>query len=306
MNLSYIDGACYHAAYGFLHHLQAELPQAYRIDGDILTVMGPIRQAYWTRNIWRRPFILEFDSISEAAKRLREIQRNWAAYPLRLARRTTLIQQALPHISAKPREFPFTLPQAPMGSFMLLDEHTMLASADCSSPWPCGQVEFVEDKAGPPSRAYRKLWEALVMYGSLPRPGERCIDAGACPGGWTWVLAKLGADVTAIDRAPLDPGIAAMPGVRYLKHNAFTLKPEELGPVDWLFSDVICYPEALYEWIEKWLSSGLVKNLICTIKMQGKEWDRPTTERFAAVEGSQVVHLWHNRHELTWLCRRPT
>jgi 23S rRNA (cytidine2498-2'-O)-methyltransferase len=35
--------------------------------------------------------------------------------------------------------------------------------------------------------------------------------------------------------------------------------------------------------------------------MQGADWDRATTERFAAMPGSKVLHLWHNRHELTWL-----
>lgn len=300
-DVQYIDGACYHAAYGFMHHLQAELPPAYRSDGDLLTVLGQRHTAYWTRNIWERPFIAEFGSISEAARLLRSIQRNWTAYPQRLARRTSLIQDALPPISAKPRVFPFELPSAPMGAFMLLDEHRLMASASCSSPWPGGQLHFLEDRDEPPSRAYRKLWEALVLAGSLPGPGQKCLDAGAAPGGWTWALAKLGAEVLAIDRADLDPAVAALPGVRSLRHNAFTLKPSDIGPVDWLCSDVICYPEALYDWIQGWLDSGLARNYICTIKMQGKEWNREATQRFAAIPGSRVLHLWHNRHELTWI-----
>jgi 23S rRNA (cytidine2498-2'-O)-methyltransferase len=300
-----LDAACYHAAYGFMHHLQAELPPACRTDGELLTVMGPPQTAFWTRNIWLEPFTFEFDSISQAARQLKELQRNWAAYPFRLARRCAHIQASLPHIPLKPRAFPFARPAAPMGSFCLLDEHTMLASAVCSSPWPNGQIDFVEDKEGPPSRAYRKLWEALVMAGSMPGPGQRCVDAGACPGGWTWALAGLGAQVVAIDRAPIDDRVAAMPGVTFLKHNAFTLKPSDIGPVDWLCSDVICYPPALYEWVSLWLDSGLARNFVCTIKMQGKEWDRPTVERFAAVPGSSVRHLWHNKHELTWILARP-
>jgi 23S rRNA (cytidine2498-2'-O)-methyltransferase len=38
--------------------------------------------------------------------------------------------------------------------------------------------------------------------------------------------------------------------------------------------------------------------------MQGKDWDKATTERFAAIPGSRVVHLWHNKHELTWILVR--
>jgi 23S rRNA (cytidine2498-2'-O)-methyltransferase len=191
-----------------------------------------------------------------------------------------------------------------MGAFLLLDEHTLMASAKCSSPWPNGEFAFAEDKEGPPSRAYRKLWEALVMAGAMPGPGQRCVDAGASPGGWTWALAGLGAEVLAIDRAPLEDRVAAMPGVSFMKHNAFTLKPEELGKADWLFSDVICYPPVLYDWVNLWLDSGLVRNFICTIKMQGSDWDKTSTERFAAIPGSRVMHLWHNKHELTWMLIR--
>jgi 23S rRNA (cytidine2498-2'-O)-methyltransferase len=188
-----------------------------------------------------------------------------------------------------------------MGAFTLLDEGRLLASARCTSPFPNGEFEFEEDREGPPSRAYRKLWEALVLAGRMPGPGDRCLDAGASPGGWTWALAGLGAEVTAVDRADLEPRIAALPNVRTLRHDAFTLKPEDLGPVDWLFSDVICYPPALFDWVERWLASGMARNFVCTIKMQGADFDRATTERFEAIPGSRVVHLWHNRHELTWI-----
>jgi len=193
-----------------------------------------------------------------------------------------------------------------MGAFTLLDEGLILGSADCSSPFPNGELRFLEDKEGPPSRAYRKLWEALVMAGARPGLGQRCLDAGASPGGWTWALANLGASVLAVDRAPLEPKIAALPGVEFRKGSAFSLKPEDVGPVDWLFSDVICYPPVLYAWVEKWLASGLARNYVCTIKMQGSSYDRETTDLFAAIPGSRVLHLWHNKHELTWMLIRET
>jgi 23S rRNA (cytidine2498-2'-O)-methyltransferase len=302
--LQFLDARCYHAAPDFLQHLAGEVGTPYRTDGDLLTVMGPERTAYWVRNIWEKPFTAEFDSISDAARLLKSLQRNWTPYPIRLARRATLIAEALPHVSDKPKTFPFAVPDAPMGAFMLLDEHTLMASAECSSPWPNGAFAFAEDKEGPPSRAYRKLWEALVMAGAMPGPGQRCIDAGASPGGWTWALAGLGAEVLAIDRAPLEDRIAAMHGVSFMKHNAFTLKPEDLGAADWLFSDVICYPPMLYDWVSRWLDSGLARNFVCTVKMQGADWDRISTERFAAIPGSRVLHLWHNKHELTWMLIR--
>ena len=180
----------------------------------------------------------------------------------------------------------------------------MLASPRCSNPFPAGVIEFEEDREGPPSRAYLKLWEALTYVRGWPKPGDRCLDAGASPGGWTWALSRLGADVIAVDRSPLDEKIASMAGVTYCQHDAFTLKPEEIGQIDWLFCDVICYPKRLYEWIEKWLASGLCKNFVCTIKMQGNVDDGidfDTPRHFAAIPGSRVLHLYHNKHELTWI-----
>lgn len=310
--MRFVKGAAYLAARGFLGHLLEELPEHSRVDGDLVGCWSPDpdddgpagavrKNVYWTRNIWMEPFLLEFNSISQAAKALRAVQRNWAPCPARLHRRTALIAGDLPPLPLKPKVFPFPLPESPMGSFTLLDEHLLLGSGVCSSPFPNGELSFVEDREGPPSRAYRKLWEALVLAGERPGPGDFCVDAGASPGGWTWALAGLGARVLAVDRAPLDDSVTALPGVGYMKHDAFTLRPSELGPADWLCSDVICYPEALYDWIAAWRESGLARNYVCTIKMQGSSFDKATTDKFAAIPGSKVLHLWHNRHELTWL-----
>lgn len=313
--MQYLDGKIYHAAYGFLGELLQEVPDYTRIDGELVSrwsreshpgdvgsglTAAPDR-VYWTRNVWEHPFLLEFDSISQAAKALKSVQRNWASCPTRLYRRVALIAEALPPISGKPKTFPFEIPQAPMGAFTLLDEHLLLGSAECSSPFPNGELDFLEDREGPPSRAYRKLWEALELAGKMPGSGDRCLDAGASPGGWTWVLANLGAKVISIDRAALDPSVASRPNVTYRSHDAFTLRPEDIGSVDWLFSDLICYPPALYAWIGAWLESGLAKNFVCTIKMQGEHFDKATTDLFASIPGSRVVHLWHNKHELTWI-----
>jgi 23S rRNA (cytidine2498-2'-O)-methyltransferase len=301
--MRYLSGKSFLAARGFLHHLLGEVPHPTRVDGELVSLWNSSDpgEVYWTRTQWLEPFILEFNSISEAAKALRAVQRNWAPYPTRLHRRLALISEALPPVPDKPKVFPFALPQAPMGAYTLLDEHSLLGSARCSSPFPNGEFQFEEDKLGPPSRAYRKIWEALLYADRLPRPGDRCVDLGASPGGWSWALAKLGADVVAVDKAPLADSVLAMKQVTQIRHDAFTLRPEDLGPVDWLCSDIICYPQALYEFIEKWLASGLARRFICTIKMQGEEWDAQATSKFASIPGSKIIHLWHNRHELTWI-----
>lgn len=260
---------------------------------------------YWARTVMVSPFILNFDSIGDAASALKQIQRNWAPYQFCCFRRAELIQEKLPYINLKDKKFPFEIPDSEIGLYTLLDEHTLIASSLTTSNLPAGTIRFIEDHENPPSRAYLKIQESLLLSRhflktKLPESGTKCFEAGACPGGWTWVLAGLGANVFAVDRAELVPQLMQNPLVKFAAHDAFTYKPEEIGPFDWVFSDVICYPERLLEWIKKWIDSKMTKNMICTIKMQGEiNWE--LIKEFAAISNSKIVHLNYNKHELTWM-----
>lgn len=265
-----------------------------------MVATGPEIPVAWAANVWRRPQQVAIASIGEAARHLRSFQRNWAAYAVAHHRRTALIVEKLPSVSARPLEFGAAVPTAPLGSFMLIDPGNLLFAADCSSPFVNGEVAFVEDKEGPPSRAYLKLWEALTRIGVRPSAGETCLDLGSAPGGWTHVLAGLGAEVISVDKADLDPRVLVMPGVRHLRESAFGLDPRDMAPVDWLFSDVICYPQRLLTLVNRWLAAGKVKHFVCTIKFQGKT-DFASLEAFRAIPGSQLMHLHNNKHELTWV-----
>ncbi|HVT52524.1 MAG TPA: SAM-dependent methyltransferase [Dongiaceae bacterium] len=290
----------YLAPEGFVAELQEELGAAAReVHGRLILAAGPARPVAWAANVWQEPVKLEIASIGDAAKKLRAIQRNWALYSAAHHRRATLIEERLPKVSAKPLKFGDAKPTAPLGSWTLLDPNTVLASARCSSAFPNGEVQFVEDKTVP-SRAYLKLWDLFTVLGVQPAPGEFCIDLGASPGGWTWVLQRLGARVLSIDKAPLDPTIARLPNVEQRQESAFALDPESVGRVDWLFSDVICYPKRLLTTARKWLDAGTVSRFACTIKFQGAT-DFEAMRDFAAIPGSRLLHLHHNKHELTWV-----
>lgn len=268
--------------------------------GDRLLLAGGARRpAAWAQNVWLEPVRITAPSIGAAAKALRSLQRNWALLPTALPGRARLIQEKLPHVSARPLRFPSAAPTAPLGSWTLLDETTLLAAPACSSPFAHGEAQFVEDKTGPPNRAYLKLWEAFTLLGRHPQPGQRCLDLGASPGGWTWVLQSLGADVVAVDKAPLAPSIAALPRVTRLQESAFGLDPATVGPVDWLCCDVICYPTRLLSMVRRWLDAGTVGHFVCTLKFQAAT-DHETARAFAQIPGSRLFHLWNNKHELTW------
>lgn len=270
---------------------------------------GITQYPYWAKTTMIEPFFFHFETIGEAANHLKKIQRNWAPYQFTCFRRAELIQQKLPYINLKDRKFPVEIPASPIGLYTLIDEHNLIASAKTTSFLPAGTLRFIEDHENPPSRAYLKIQESLTMAHLLngtPFPNENslCFEVGACPGGWTWVLAGLGSKVFAVDRAELTPSLMQNPRIKFLAHDAFTLKPqkiaEQFGEVDWIFSDVICYPERLFEWILKWLDYNQKLNMICTIKMQG-EIDWNLIQKFSDIPDSIILHLNYNKHELTWI-----
>lgn len=267
--------------------------------GGLVVAQGSRGPAAWARNTWLEPERVRIASISDAARRLRAVQRNWHLHSVASHRRARLIEARLPPIRFRPLEFPCDPPAAPLGAWTLLEPDLLLASARCSSPFPDGEARFVEDRDGPPNRAYLKLREALTLARRRPGPGTRCLDLGASPGGWTYVLASLGADVLAIDRAPLEEAVAEHPRVTYRQGDAFGLAPAEAGEVDWIFCDVAAYPGRLLELARAWAAARPDAAMIFTIKLQGPP-EPAAYGAFLEIPGSRLMHLAHNRHELTW------
>jgi 23S rRNA (cytidine2498-2'-O)-methyltransferase len=265
--------------------------------GRLFLFDSPFQPLFWSQVNWRRAGLFRLSSIREGAETLRPLARCWDHLSIDSHRRGTLVQEQLRPFKRRQLSFPPPPAAGSAGAFALLsrEEGVYLLESDRSDP--VGVLEFAEDKSAP-SRAYLKLWEALTVLGHHPKPGERCLDLGASPGGWTWVAAKLGATVVALDRAALAPEVLAMASVEFRAGDAFQALPANTGPLDWLFSDVICYPEKLLDFVETWAASGLARHMICTLKFQG-EAKMDLVERFSAL--GRVLHLYHNKHELTWM-----
>lgn len=262
--------------------------------------------AAWAQNVWLQPLWLPVASIGDAARQLTALQRNWRAHvpppgvEPGFRRRLALISERLPHVGTRPLAFGSPVPTAPLGAFTLWRDDLLLASPRTTSAFADGELLFQENRDDPPGRAYLKLWETFTLLGRRPQPGELCVDLGAAPGGWTWVLASLGCRVFSIDKAPLDPRVQRMPEVNHCIGSGFALDPRITGPVDWLFSDMICYPEKLLDTVLRWLEAGACRNIVCTLKFQS-ETDHETARRFAAIPGGSLRHLSCNKHELTFV-----
>lgn len=293
----------YIAAAGFERQLVEELE---RQGGAVEVVLpgivrhaGAVRRSAWAANIWYEAEELSVPSIGRAAAALRQRGPWWGLQPGRALRRSHLIAAKLLRWRDEAQAFPLARPPRPLGAYTLLAEDRLLCAARTARPFAAGAPHFVEDHAGPPSRAYRKLYEALTLLGRRPAAGEQCVDFGAAPGAWTWTLARLGARCHAVDKAPIAAAVAALPEVSAEQGSAFAVDPGA-RPVDWLFSDVICYPERLLRLCRRWLADSACRHYCLTIKLQGAD-DVAVLDPFWELPQAHIFHGHHNKHELTLL-----
>lgn len=305
-----LDGTLYVAPPGYEAELASELgASTSRVtpDGAMLLVRGPTRAAAWAANTWLEPVRIRFTSVDDGAAAVLALggrDLRWALAPSAFHERAALIAAKLPAVNAKRIAFPSPAPKRAPGSWCLVEEDLIIASARCTSPFANGEPRFVEDHVRPPSRAYLKLWEAFTLAGHTPRPGDRCVDLGSSPGGWTWALERLGARVISVDKAPIDERLTRLTRVRYVQDSAFAIDPSGVGRVHWLVSDVICYPARIVALIQRWLAVHPSAGFVITIKFQG-DTDMAPLRELEGIDGSRLVHLHHNKHELTWIRTPP-
>jgi len=238
------------------------------------------------------------ESINQAAKFLLSLNRKWCNYSFAWHRRQELISSAL-NSPSKIKRFDFLekFPVAKVGFWTLIHPELLLYTTNTTSCLPFGVLEFNENKVDPPSRAYLKLWEVFNRLGSCPKKDDVVVDLGSSPGGWTWVLASLGAKVYSIDKAPLAESIASLKNVIYRQESAFQINPADWLHVNWIFCDVICYPEKILDLIKNWIKEGYQGNMVLTIKFQG-ETNFSLINELQKIPGSQLIHLYHNKHKL--------
>ncbi|MDP3705180.1 MAG: SAM-dependent methyltransferase [Legionellaceae bacterium] len=284
----------------FISELCNELGEYSAIINDLVFSSHKKLDVCFAQDIWLEPHIVTFNSISDAVKILRQAGKFWYMHPISHVRRSRLIAEQLRKCPPLTHHFPLKKDIPIIGGFSLLDQNTLIYSAKRAKKWPHGQCSFIEDKTNPPNRAYLKLWEALTLLDRYPKSGDLALDLGASPGGWTYVMQSLGTTVTSVDKALLAPTIANLPGVTFLQQSAFALDLTTLDQTyDWVLSDIACYPDRAYALIQKWIASGKAKQMIFTIKLQGKT-ELSTLKLFQEIPNSRLINLFYNKHEATF------
>jgi 23S rRNA (cytidine2498-2'-O)-methyltransferase len=132
-----------------------------------------------------------------------------------------------------------------------------------------GGYTTIKDDLKAPSRAFKKLVEAQKVLGSSIESGDKVLDLGASPGGWSYIALQNSAKVTAVDRSALDEELMQNPDLEFVKGDAFRFESEE--NFDWVISDIISAPERVVELIEKWVIQEATPHFVFTIKFKGDE-----------------------------------
>ena len=178
----------------------------------------------------------------------------------------------------------------------------MTPARDAPSLAPGGRLRAHVSKTAP-SRAAMKLAEAFSWLDRAPESGDVCVDLGAAPGGWSWVLLKRGAKVYAVDPALLSPTLSGQKNLTHLRADAFLFDPGE--PVDWLFSDMAWRPLEAAALLAKWARRGWARQLIANIKLpMKKKAEYLFRVRDILSDGGwtslRARQLYHDRDEVTF------
>lgn len=190
-------------------------------------------------------------------------------------------------------------------------DHALLARSDPAdaSPWPMG-IPRLRTHADAPSRSALKLEEALLTLLTetererLLRPGMRAADLGAAPGGWSWVLARHGIAVTAIDNGPLAASALATGLIEHLRADGFAWHPKK--PLDWMVCDMVEQPRRVAERMGEWFGNGWCRHAVFNLKLpMKKRWDETVLclDLFGQHAGRALTvrarQLYHDREEIT-------
>jgi 23S rRNA (cytidine2498-2'-O)-methyltransferase len=143
-----------------------------------------------------------------------------------------------------------------------------------SSPWPMG-IPRLRRLRDAPSRSAQKLEEALLVLlrdeqrQGLLQAGMQAVDLGAAPGGWSWIMARHGIRVLAIDNGQLSAGAMATGLIEHIRADGFSYRPNK--PVDWLLCDMVEQPSRIAELIGQWFVRGLCRHAIFNLKLPMKK-----------------------------------
>lgn len=174
------------------------------------------------------------------------------------------------------------------------------------SPFAGGRVPIIEPPEIP-SRAYRKMAEALAWSGAPVLPGQTVLEFGSSPGGSALALLERGALVVGSDTEPIKPAVFAYgERFRHIPKAMTAIERADLPPgVAWLVMDVGVAPQVALNALRRFFPPyrKSLKGVLLTLKLNDDlvAAEIPTLlERVRSLGLTEVraTHLPSNRREL--------
>jgi hypothetical protein len=189
---------------------------------------------------------------------------------------------------------------------------SLMQARDLLDLFPGGEHRMPFDAAAP-SRSYLKVEEAFDVMGCAPRKGDRVVDLGASPGGWSYAFLKRGCEVLAVDRGPMKIPERHPSGGR-LRHLlvdgvGFRL-PREWERADWLACDMLVPPGKTQGLLKRWLEEGNIRRFIVNFKIPQEHPDSVLEPIEAMLQEFprlryRLRQLYHDRREVTCMGEAP-
>ena len=169
--------------------------------------------------------------------------------------------------------------------------------------WP-GGVPLMDTSTEQISRAYYKIFEALLWAGVHLGADDTVAEIGSAPGGSCQRLLELGAKVIAIDPAEMEESVVAHENLTWVRRKGQEVRKRDFRGVEWLVTDISATPSYTLETVGEIVAHRDVdiKGLILTLKLTDLKMVEQIPEWIATVRkmGFSVVkarQLAFNRRE---------
>lgn len=192
------------------------------------------------------------------------------------------------------------------------DIYLGLAPKRNSSRWEMGIPRLKFPKQAP-SRSTLKLEEAWHWF--IPKNqweerlafGQKAVDLGAAPGGWTWQLVNRSMFVTSVDNGPMQAELMESGQVEHVREDAYEFIPDK--PVDWMVCDVIEKPVRTAKMVVEWISARHCRESIFNLKLPMRQRFQELQQCLEIIDAGlsergvkysiRCKHLYHDREEVT-------
>jgi 23S rRNA (cytidine2498-2'-O)-methyltransferase len=174
--------------------------------------------------------------------------------------------------------------------------------------WPGGKVRLGRT-AAQVSRAEFKLEELFDIFDLQVRSGDRALDLGAAPGGWTRILRTHDLIVWAVDPGDLDPSLADDRSIHHSRTTAGEFLRTTRVRFDMVVNDMRMEPKLscrmMIDAAARLNPGGLG---VVTLKTGSRHVLETVRACLTLLSGTfEIVHarqLHHNRHEVTVVVRK--